>query len=354
MYKEFLKNANIIIEKDAFSEFNIFLLNQKYSKIFILTDTNTNNFCLPILLQNLDAEIPFEIIEIDPGEEQKNIEICIQLWDLLLNYEADRNSLLINLGGGVINDLGGFVASTYKRGIDFINIPTTLLAMVDASIGGKNGIDFGNIKNQIGTISNPKMIVIYPEFLETLSQDELLSGFAEMLKHGLIFDKNHWLELKNITQVHSTFLEKFIENSILIKLQITNEDPNEKNIRKLLNFGHTIGHAIESLYLENDNKITHGHAVAIGMLVESHLSLMLNILSNIEFLEIKKTILNHFKAIEFSSNEVKKMTEFIKFDKKNSNGMIRFALIDKIGNGITDVSIDNKLIINAFESLKKN
>ncbi len=338
---------------DSLNELNNFLKSKNYSSIYILTDSNTHEYCSREFLQNLETEISIEIIEIDAGEEQKNIEICIQLWDLLLNYGADKNSLLINLGGGVISDLGGFVASTYKRGIDFINIPTTLLAMVDASIGGKNGIDFGFLKNQIGTISNPEMIIIYPKFLETLPYNQLLSGFAEMIKHALIFDQKHWNEIKQIEKISTQELEDYIAQSVSIKLEITTKDPQEKNIRKLLNFGHTLGHAIESYYLENQKEITHGHAIAVGMLLESQISLQLNKLTLIEFLEIEAIINKFYAPLDLSLDCINKIIELLKFDKKNSHGNIKFALIEKIGSGIFDIIIDNQLILNAFDNIKK-
>jgi 3-dehydroquinate synthase len=352
---ELTQNSNqILFENQNFSNLNIYIENNNFSSIFIFTDTIVNTNCLSILLPNLETLLPIEIIEIEPGEEQKNIEICVQLWQLLLDYGADKKSLMINLGGGVISDLGGFIASTFKRGISFINIPTTLLAMVDASIGGKNGIDFGVLKNQIGTISNPELILIYPNFLKTLPQNHLLSGFSEMLKHALIADKNHWNEIKNLKLINYKSIQKYINTSIDIKKHISFKDPSEQNLRKLLNFGHTLGHAIESCFLENNQEITHGHAVAIGMQLESYLSYQLNHLTFNEFSEINSCINSLYPSLKFPIKSINKIIELLKFDKKNSHGKVKFSIIDRIGSGIWDVEIDNQMIINAFECIKKN
>jgi len=193
-------NTIIHFNKGNYEPLNRFLATANFSKIFIIVDENTNEFCLPKLLPSLETESEIEIIELEAGEENKTIETCVGVWEALIELGADRKSIILNLGGGVVTDMGGFIAATFKRGIPFINIPTTLLAMVDAAIGGKNGIDLGGLKNQIGTITNPEMIVIDVEYLETLSQRELKSGLAEMLKHGLIADKKHWNKLKDFAQ----------------------------------------------------------------------------------------------------------------------------------------------------------
>ena len=203
-----------------FSQLNQFLKNLKPSKLFILVDENTHEYCLPTVLGNLETEIPFEIIEIEAGEELKTIETATQLWEILSEFEADRKSLLLNLGGGVITDLGGFVASTYKRGIPFINVPTTLLGMCDASIGGKTGIDHQFLKNIVGTFAEPQQIFVYPDFLRTLPFVELRSGFAEMLKHGLIADEKHWKDLSSIENLNPESIYPFIETSMKIKQNV--------------------------------------------------------------------------------------------------------------------------------------
>ncbi|MEQ3662819.1 MAG: 3-dehydroquinate synthase family protein, partial [Flavobacterium sp.] len=263
---------------------------QLYSKVFIIVDENTSNQCLPYFLANFATEVALEIIELEAGESHKNIETCLGIWNSLTELEGDRKSIIVNLGGGVITDIGGFIACTFKRGIDFINVPTTLLSMVDASIGGKNGVDLGNLKNQIGIIREPKAVLIDTHFLTTLSAREMRSGLAEMLKHGLIYDKVYWNKFKNLNSLNTDDLNILIHESIQIKNKIVSEDLTENGIRKSLNFGHTLGHAIESYFLENPNKesLLHGEAIAIGMILESYISKEKNLISESEHLEIKQ------------------------------------------------------------------
>lgn len=323
----------------------------RYSKIFILVDENTSQYCLPHLLNNLATEIEIEIIELEVGEIHKNIETCTEVWGALSELGGDRKSVLINLGGGVISDLGGFVACAFKRGIDFINIPTTLLSMVDASIGGKNGVDLGNLKNQIGIIREPKAVIVDTQFLNTLPQNEMRSGLAEMLKHGLIFDKKYWDKFKDLKDLDTEDLNQLIHQSIQIKNTIVCEDLTENGIRKSLNFGHTLGHAIESYFLENDAKTTllHGEAIAVGMILESYISKEKNLLTNEEYQEIKYIINDIFEKIEFTPFDIEKIIELLIFDKKNEFGKVKFALLDGIGKIKINQESDNTLIYKAFE-----
>lgn len=322
-----------------------------YSKIFILVDENTSQYCLPHLLNHLATEMEIEIIELEVGEIHKNIATCTEVWGALSELGADRKSIMINLGGGVISDLGGFVACTFKRGIDFINIPTTLLSMVDASIGGKNGVDLGNLKNQIGIIREPKAVLVDTQFLSTLPQNEMRSGLAEMLKHGLIFDKKYWDKFKNLKDLHTTDLNQLIHQSIQIKNTIVCEDLTENGVRKSLNFGHTLGHAIESYFLENESKTTllHGEAIAVGMILESYISREKNLLTNNEYQEIKYIINDIFERIEFLQVDIDKIIELLIFDKKNEFGKVQFALLDGIGKIKINQESDNQLIYKAFE-----
>mgnify|MGYP000621917423 FL=1 len=302
-----------------------------YSKVAILVDENTKRNCL-YKLPKFDN---CTIIEIKSGEEHKNITTCSFIWEELTNNHFDRKSLLINLGGGVIGDMGGFCASTYKRGIDFIQIPTTLLAMVDASIGGKLGIDFNGLKNQIGLFNNPKSVLINSEFLNTLSDNELKSGFAEVVKHALIADNNLWNKIIS-TSFNDLIWEEIIETSIKIKNKIVASDPFEKGERKKLNFGHTFGHAIESYYLEKGTPILHGEAVFIGMILETELSPI----SKEDKNEIKNYILSNFTLAHTPNKS--NLLPFLMNDKKNSQGKINFSLLNKIG----DCSVDNLFAIN--------
>ena len=331
-----------------FSQLNQFLKNLKPSKLFILVDENTHEYCLPTVLGNLETEIPFEIIEIEAGEELKTIETATQLWEILSEFEADRKSLMLNLGGGVITDLGGFVASTYKRGIPFINLPTTLLGMCDASIGGKTGIDHQFLKNIVGTFAEPQQIFVYTDFLRTLPFVELRSGFAEMLKHGLIADEKHWKDLSSIEYLNPESIYPFIETSMKIKQKVVEIDFKEQNIRKTLNFGHTIGHAVESLFLQANQLIPHGEAVALGMICETHLSFLENLINAEMEEEIIKKIQKLYPYISINAFSSEQLLALMKNDKKNSDGKISFSLIDKIGNCQFDCSVSEENIISAL------
>jgi len=320
---------------------------KKYSKVFVLVDENTKTHCLP-LFKTMYQQAIDGIITIKAGEEYKNIETCTKVWTELSQQGGDRKSLLINLGGGVVTDLGGFVAASFKRGIDFINIPTTLLAMVDASVGGKTGVDLGSLKNQVGVIEQPEMVLIFPKFLETLEQRQLKSGFAEMLKHGLIMDDAYWSLLTSKTT--ETFSSDLIKTSIDIKGGIVAKDPTEKNIRKKLNFGHTLGHAIESYCLESNERKTllHGEAIAVGMVLEGYLSHRLTGLSKVELDEIKRNFAHHFVPVIFSRTEIETILALLKHDKKNEHGNINFALLNSIGNSVIDIKAPRELLQEAF------
>ncbi|WP_316794646.1 3-dehydroquinate synthase [Pedobacter frigoris] len=303
----------------------------KYSKIFVFADGNTSQFCLPVFQEMLDDFTGFDLIETDPGEENKNIDFCIGIWKTLLDFGADRKCLMINLGGGVVTDLGGFVASTYKRGIDFINIPTTLLSQVDASVGGKTGIDIDNVKNMVGTFTLPQSVFIETKFLKTLPEREMLSGFAEMIKHGLIADKGYYEELKkgNYKEIEA----EAIYTSVNIKNEVVTEDPHEKGLRKILNFGHTIGHAVETYSLINDKSpLTHGEAIAIGMVCEGFLSVSNNTLTGDELEDISNYILETYPSYQIKKESFGQLLEFMQSDKKNENGEIMFSLLNSIGS----------------------
>ena len=344
-------NYSVFFNETGYEKLASYLVPTHYSKIFILVDDNTSQYCLQHLLNNLATEVEIEIIELESGEVHKNISTCNEVWAALSELGADRKSIIINLGGGVISDLGGFVACTFKRGIDFINIPTTLLSMVDASIGGKNGVDLGNLKNQIGIIREPKAVIVDTQFLSTLPQKEMRSGLAEMLKHGLIFDKKYWDKFKNIKDLITEDLNELIHQSIEIKNTIVCEDLTENGIRKSLNFGHTLGHAIESYFLENDNKtsLLHGEAIAVGMILESFISREKELLTNEEYQEIKYIINDVFERIEFTQIDIEKIIELLIFDKKNEFGKVQFALLDGIGKIKINQESDNELIYKAFE-----
>lgn len=319
-----------------------------YSNVFVFADRNTTELCMPVFRQMLDEYSEFDMIEVDPGEENKNIDFCIGIWKTLLDFEADRKSLMINLGGGVVTDMGGFVASTYKRGIDFINIPTTLLSMVDASVGGKTGIDVDNVKNMVGTFSLPQAVFIETEFLKTLPSRELLSGFAEMIKHGLIADAAYYEELKKSD--YKNISAAAIHRSVEIKNQVVTEDPLEKGLRKILNFGHTIGHAVESYSLSKDKKpLTHGEAIAIGMVCEAYLSHKNSNLTAEELQEISAYIKSVYPAYKIKEKSFPQLAVLMQSDKKNEHGNILFSLLESIGKCTYNCRVSESDVISSME-----
>lgn len=319
---------NIHIGNDCFEKVNAFLKKQSYSKHIIICDENSFAHCLPTLLFNCPALNEAEIIELESGEENKTLETCNNVWGALTEINADKKSLIVNLGGGVISDLGGFVASTYKRGIDFINVPTTLLSMVDASVGGKTGIDFNGIKNLIGTITVPKGIFVNPEFLETLSERQVRNGYAEIIKIALIADKTFWTQLKKGKTFYN---EKIITKAIELKNEIVKKDLHEKHLRKSLNFGHSIGHALESAMLTLNHDILHGEAIAAGMVMELVITNKHKQITSKVCEGICAYINSIFPKVGITKEIKEMMLEFIKYDKKNIGESLCFALPKPIG-----------------------
>ena len=342
-------NCNVVFNEEGYGSINQYLKENKFSKIFGLVDENTSKFCLPIFLDNLSNKITPQIIKIKAGENYKNIKTCSTIWDILSESGADRKSLLINLGGGVITDLGGFVACTFKRGIKYINIPTSLLAMVDASVGGKTGVDLGSLKNQIGVISSGDLVLIDTKFLETLPTDQFNSGISEMLKHGLINSDAYWLKMVKYLEDKNN-LDELIYESIQIKAKVVEKDPYENGLRKTLNYGHTIGHAIESYFLQNSSKkdLLHGEAIGIGMVLATYISFKKLGFPETKMHESKKTILELFTKISFNNNDIIKIIDLLKFDKKNYYGEINFILLEDIGKPKFDCQVENDLILDAF------
>lgn len=329
-------NYSVIVSKDITKEINQFLkVNEiRFSKLFILVDENTLKYCYPQLVEKIPSFRNAEIIEIESSEKNKCLEVCSQIWATLSEYGADRQSLLVNLGGGVIGDMGGFVASVFKRGIGFINIPTTLLSQVDASIGGKVGIDLNHLKNELGLFSNPLAVFVDSFFLQTLDKRQLVSGFAEMIKHALIADANYWKKIKKADFSEPDKLDSLIKTSIQIKNKIVLKDPIEKNIRKTLNFGHTIGHALETYFLEQQKlrkPLMHGEAIAVGMICEAYLSNRILKLSDDSLKEITHFILSIYKPVQLSEKVSNRLIKLMFHDKKNEKGQLNFSLIASIG-----------------------
>jgi 3-dehydroquinate synthase len=314
-------------------------------KIAILVDENTHDHCLEFLITGFEALAEAEVIMLPAGEENKVLEVCFQVWETLTEAGFGRHDLLINLGGGMVTDLGGFVASVYKRGLAFINVPTSLLAMVDAAVGGKTGIDFAGYKNQIGTFTAAQATYIDTGFLHTLPSQEWANGFAELLKHALISDGQLWQDLSKIQDIQNELRSETIQQGVQIKVEIVAQDPTENGLRKILNFGHTIGHALESYYLNTETPLSHGHAVAIGLLLESHLSVELSTLTKEEFLSIETRIKSSY-ALQIP-NDAEGLWALMQQDKKNDNGEVRMCMLSQIGACV----FDQKLAFEDFEKV---
>lgn len=348
-------NSHVHFGETAYAEFNKFLENSSYSKLILVVDENTHKVCVDFFFERLDKDYSFEIIEIPAGESFKHIKTCDQVWRVMSEVGADRKSLLVNLGGGVVTDLGGFVAATYMRGIDFINIPTSLLAMVDASVGGKTGVDLGGLKNQVGVFAEPLMVLVDVSYLYGLPLNQRKSGLAEMFKHGLIFDMDYWEKLTKLETFDTTLLEGLVHRSVEIKNEVIVQDPREGDLRKILNFGHTLGHAIETYFLQDEQKTTllHGEAIVIGMIMEAYLSVQLTGLSEEKLDEIKAVLLNYFEPQQIEPDDLKAIIELMRFDKKNNKGKVNFVLLEDIGKAVWDKNVDNELIYKALEYYKK-
>ena len=337
-----LRDYNIYVGH-IWRAFNQFIKNNYYSSIFVLVDENTRECCLPIFRENAETK-DFKIIEIPSGENNKNIDTCQLIWQSLMDQQASRQSLMIQLGGGVIGDMGGFCAGTYKRGIDFVQIPTTLLSQVDSSIGGKLGIDFGQIKNSIGLFKNPKAVFVDPIFLKTLPYNEIRSGFAEMIKHSLIADAAQWKKQNKAQNLDKVNWEVHLTESLSIKKRIVEADPFEHNIRKALNFGHTIGHAIESYFLESDNPLLHGEAIAAGMVCESWLSNKKAGLPNSSLEEISSFIKRIYGKAKIPEHSFEILLGLMRNDKKNRGNEINFTLLEEIGVARINFNCSDELI----------
>ena len=328
------------------------VLNKQYahSRIVIMVDENTHDCCLEYLITSFDQLAEAEVMLLPVGEENKVMEVCFQVWEALTEYGIGRNDLIINLGGGVVTDIGGFIAAVYKRGVDFIHIPTTLLGMVDASIGGKTGIDLGVYKNQLGVFKEPIKIYTDAGFLGSLPDQEVLNGFAEMLKHALITSADLWLNLKSISRIDDMKDMSRIKTSQAIKCNAVLTDPLDKGLRKTLNFGHTVGHAIEGFYLDS-LALSHGHCVALGIIVESYVSFAKGFLSREELEDISETIRSWFEIPPFDESACDALIDLMKNDKKNSANKILGCALKGIGNCSWDVEYSHAEIKKGFEYL---
>ena len=306
-----------------------------FSQLGVVVDENTERVCYP-LVQSLLPE--HTVGRIRSGERHKNLTTCTQLWEWMTEARFDRQALLINLGGGVIGDMGGFCAATYKRGIRFVNLPTTLLSQVDASVGGKLGVDFQGYKNHIGLFQDPLQVIIHPKFLETLPPAELRSGYAEVIKHGLIADADHWQTVSR-TPLATQDLPALIAHSVALKAKVVAQDFREGGVRKILNFGHTIGHAVESYYLDTDQHLLHGEAVAVGMVTETYLSQKHVGLPADQAREIVGFLFATYGHRPVPEAAIDSIVALARQDKKNRQSQIQCTLLEKIGAAAFDVPI---------------
>lgn len=346
---------NVIICKNLQSELQNFLQSVKYDKLFVLTDSNTLELCLPML-----KEVPqlqgAPVITVEAGDTNKNIEQVTAIWMRLCNEGASRNSLLLNVGGGMVTDMGGFVAATFKRGIHSVNVPTTLMASVDAAVGGKTGINFNGLKNEIGSFYPPLCVLIDSSFLKTLDRDNLLSGYAEMVKHALIsnMETYHAILSFDLDRVDYTLLNQMVAQSVAVKERIVEEDPKEMGIRKALNLGHTVGHAYESLSFRKERPVLHGHAVAAGLVSELYLSYKkcgfpMEILSQVVYY-LKK----YYPPFFFNCDDYEALYELMTHDKKNEGGIINFTLLSQVGEVQINQSVTKEKVLESFDFYRES
>jgi 3-dehydroquinate synthase len=330
------KENNLIFTNKILTSLESSLGDTSSADVFLLVDENTKQHCLPLIKDSLPEN--HRLITIKSGEENKTLATCEYIWQSITKANADRHALLINLGGGVICDMGGFCARTYKRGIQFWNIPTTLLSQVDASVGGKLGVDFGLFKNHIGLFSEPDRVFVDSVFFNTLPKDEIVSGFAEMVKHALIRDREMFYELLEL-RITDIDWQMWVPKSVAIKKEVVEQDPTEKGLRKILNFGHTIGHAVESYYLDQGNALKHGEAIAIGMVAETYLSVIKGILPEVDGELIINYLLKIFPKPAIEKNAISSIVHLALQDKKNMNNKIYAVLLSTIGEAVFDSEI---------------
>lgn len=326
-------NQRIILSQDLEAELTSAVSDCEHDKIFILTDTVTNKLCLPVI-KDYPCLVNATVITIGSSDMEKTLDSTVHVWQCLQQGGATRHSLLINLGGGMVTDLGGFAAGTFKRGLNFINIPTTLLSMVDASVGGKTGINFGGLKNEIGVFNDSRYVILCTEFLKTLDNENIRSGYAEMLKHGLIATPELWRELVtfDITRPDLRTLQRMVADSVAVKERVVTEDPHENGIRKALNLGHTMGHAFESWAMKKRRPILHGYAVAYGLIPELYLAVIKTGFPVEVMREAVRYIRDVYGMLPITCDDYPELLELMTHDKKNTAGVINFTLLGGIGD----------------------
>ena len=344
----------ILYTHDIVPTLDACLRDKKYDRIFLLDDTVTHVHCLPLLSAWVE-ERGVQVLTMEAGDVAKNLDTLSSIWQQLTKKGASRHSLLINLGGGVVTDLGGFAAATFKRGIDFINIPTTLLSMVDAAVGGKTGINFAGLKNEIGAFRSAVDVIVDTTFLRTLDNENICSGYAEMLKHALLHNAAMWAEHLQQDLQHPDYeaLARLVQQSIEVKERIVGEDPHEKGLRKALNLGHTFGHAFESLALSQGRPVLHGYAVAWGIVCELYLSSVLLGFPSAHFHPTVRFVRETYGQFSFTCKDYDRLLDYIRHDKKNVGGQTNFTLLADIGQIRLDCHANRDLICEAFDFLRE-
>ena len=344
----------ILYTHDIVPTLDACLRDKKYDRIFLLDDTVTHVHCLPLLSAWVE-ERGVQVLTMKAGDVAKNLDTLSSIWQQLTEKGASRHSLLINLGGGVVTDLGGFAAATFKRGIDFINIPTTLLSMVDAAVGGKTGINFAGLKNEIGAFRSAVDVIVDTTFLRTLDNENICSGYAEMLKHALLHNAAMWAEHLEQDLQHPDYeaLARLVQQSIEVKERIVGEDPHEKGLRKALNLGHTFGHAFESLALSQGRPVLHGYAVAWGIVCELYLSSVLLGFPSAHFHQTVRFIRETYGQFSFTCKDYDRLLDYIRHDKKNVGGQTNFTLLAGIGQIRLDCHANRNLICEALDFLRE-
>lgn len=346
----------VVISKDLKTDLQAFFASLSYDKLFILTDTNTQEKCYP-LVQDVPALQNAPVITVQAGDTHKDIGQVAAIWSRLSNEGASRNSLLVNLGGGMITDMGGFAGATFKRGLRTVNIPTTLMASVDAAVGGKTGVNFNGLKNEVGAFYPPECVFIDCEFLRTLDRDNLLSGYAEMIKHALISSMDVYASVLLFdldAKMDYAFLNRMVAQSVAVKERIVEEDPKEHGIRKALNFGHTVGHAYESLSFKKNRPLLHGHAVAAGLVSELYLSYKLCGFPMEKLSQVVYYLKEYYPPFIFDCKDYDTLYELMTHDKKNEAGIINFTLLAQVGDVRINQQVSKEKILESLDFYRES
>jgi len=354
--KNIMAAQKVVISKDLKADLQAFFASMSYDRLFLLTDTNTQEKCYP-LIKDIPALQDAPIITVQAGDTHKDIEQVAYIWSRLSNEGASRNSLLVNLGGGMITDMGGFAGATFKRGLRTVNIPTTLMASVDAAVGGKTGVNFNGLKNEVGSFYPPECVFIDCEFLRTLDRDNLLSGYAEMIKHALISSMDIYASVLLFdldARIDYAFLNRMVAQSVAVKERIVEEDPKEHGIRKALNFGHTIGHAYESLSFRKNRPLLHGHAVAAGIVSELYLSHKVCGFPMEKLSQVVYYLKEYYPAFVFDCKDYDALYELMTHDKKNEAGVINFTLLSQVGDVQINRQVSKEKILESLDFYRES